>query len=435
MLATATLLSPPVRTGGAAAPAAPAEPGATPGATPPFARALDKATAQQRGAADEAEADKTTDADAPGGAAHAALAPRRAAAARTAVTPPSTTPAPEADVPVPVGIEAASSLPTRAAEGPAAAVAEGLSFDLSSWVPGLPLTPPAPVPAVPAVPAAPIDADAPVAAGSTADAGLAVQRDTKFSNELPGSEHFAAHARHMDEPKSLSASAAPAETRRNAAAQADAAHAATALRAEQGKEPHGLSEVAPTTPAALPLSLKAERGREFNPVLPGPAASIAPAPVLSSTVAAMPAAPFQAELQAALGTPAFAPALGAQLSVLVRDGIEHARLKLNPAEMGPIDVRISLDGQQAQVDFSAAHAVTRQLLQDAVPALASALRESGLTLTGGGVFDQSREQRGDLQRGPAMPRSAAFDGSHDATPSGLPLPRPAVARGVVDLYA
>jgi flagellar hook-length control protein FliK len=429
MLATATLLSPPVRTGGAAAPA---EPGVTPGATPPFARALDQATAQQRGVADEAEADKTTDADAPGGAVHAALAPRRAAAARTAVTPPSTTPAPEADVPVPVDIEAASSQPTRAAEGPAAAVAEGLSFDLSSWVPGLPLTPLAPVPAVPA---APIDADAPVAAGSTADAGLAVQRDTKLSNELPGSEHFAAHARHMDETKSLSASAAPAETRRNAAAQADYAHAATALRAEQGKEPRGLSEVAPTTPAALPLSLKAERGREFNPVLPGQAAAIAPAPALSSTVAATPAAPFQAELQAALGTPAFVPALGAQLSVLVRDGIEHARLKLNPAEMGPIDVRISVDGQQAQVDFSAAHAVTRQLLQDAVPALASALRESGLTLTGGGVFDQSREQRGDLQRGPAMPRSAAFDGSHDATPSGLPLPRPAVVRGVVDLYA
>ena len=35
----------------------------------------------------------------------------------------------------------------------------------------------------------------------------------------------------------------------------------------------------------------------------------------------------------------FAPALGAQLSVLVRDGVEHAQLQLNPAEMGPIEVQ------------------------------------------------------------------------------------------------
>ncbi len=100
------------------------------------------------------------------------------------------------------------------------------------------------------------------------------------------------------------------------------------------------------------------------------------------------AAPLQAELRAPVGSNEFAPALGSQLSVMVRDGIEHAQLKLNPAEMGPIEVRISLDGTQAQVDFSAAHAATRQALQDAVPALAGALRENGLTLTGGGVFEQ-----------------------------------------------
>jgi flagellar hook-length control protein FliK len=145
--------------------------------------------------------------------------------------------------------------------------------------------------------------------------------------------------------------------------------------------------------------------------------------------------PFQAELKAAVGSNQFAPALGTQLSVLVRDGIEHAQLKLNPADMGPIEVRISLDGSQAQVDFSAAHAATRQALQDAVPALASALRESGLTLTGGGVFEQPREQRGDARQ--AGPRGAAR--SSDSVPGtvspGIELSRMARARGVVDLYA
>jgi len=147
------------------------------------------------------------------------------------------------------------------------------------------------------------------------------------------------------------------------------------------------------------------------------------------------ALPFQAELRAALGSSEFAPALGTQLSVLVRDGIEHAQLKLNPAEMGPIEVRIRLDGSQAQVDFSASQAGTRQALQDAVPALASALRESGLTLTGGGVFDQPREPRGEARQQARQGTTGLSDTTRDNTSATAGLPRMPRARGVVDLYA
>ncbi len=152
------------------------------------------------------------------------------------------------------------------------------------------------------------------------------------------------------------------------------------------------------------------------------------------TRSAEPATPLQAELRAAVGSEAFAPALGARLSVLVRDGIEHAQLRLNPAELGPIEVRIDLDGPRAQVDFSAAHATTRQALQDAVPALASALRESGLTLTGGGVFEQPREQRGEASPR-HMRRTPSPDRSIDDTLPSPVTPRPSRARGVLDLYA
>ena len=145
---------------------------------------------------------------------------------------------------------------------------------------------------------------------------------------------------------------------------------------------------------------------------------------------------MQAELQAPVGSNEFAPALGSQLSVMVRDGIEHAQLKLNPAEMGPIEVRISLDGTQAQVDFSAAHAATRQALQDAVPALASALRENGLTLTGGGVFEQAREQRGDARPGRLAPASARAGRRRWTAPPARARAAHRHARAAsVDLYA
>jgi flagellar hook-length control protein FliK len=120
--------------------------------------------------------------------------------------------------------------------------------------------------------------------------------------------------------------------------------------------------------------------------------------------------------------------------VLVRNGIEHAQLQLRPADLGPIEVRIRVDGHEAQVDFSAAHAATRQALQDAVPALAGALRDSGLTLTGGGVYEQARDPRDQPQ--PQAARAQAGAAVDDgAAALQAPTARGVRARGVVDLYA
>ncbi|MFN7144588.1 MAG: flagellar hook-length control protein FliK [Myxococcota bacterium] len=119
----------------------------------------------------------------------------------------------------------------------------------------------------------------------------------------------------------------------------------------------------------------------------------------ASPPAAAPAPLPEARLPHPLPSPAFAPALGQQVAMWVRQGVPQAMLQLNPAELGPVAVRIALDGTQAHVDFTALHAATRDALEASLPALASALRDSGLTLAGGGVFDRPREQRGDSPTG------------------------------------
>lgn len=96
----------------------------------------------------------------------------------------------------------------------------------------------------------------------------------------------------------------------------------------------------------------------------------------------------EARLAAPPGSPAFTHALGEQVGVWVRDGVQEARLQLHPAELGPVQIQIALEGQSAQIDFHAAHARTREAIEASLPALASALRESGFTLAGGGVFGQ-----------------------------------------------
>jgi flagellar hook-length control protein FliK len=146
-------------------------------------------------------------------------------------------------------------------------------------------------------------------------------------------------------------------------------------------------------------------------------------------------------LRVPLHSPAFAPALGAQLTLLVKEGVTEARLHLNPAEMGPISVQIQVEGGHARVEMAAEMAATRQVLEQSMPALAGALRDSGLTLTGGGVFEQSARQGqpGDAERRPGSP--AGNGGAVTGDPPGMTAEAGGAARqagpprGVVDVYA
>jgi flagellar hook-length control protein FliK len=317
---------------------------------------------------------------------------------------------------------------------PQANEAEPSPPDLAAWVSTLPLLRPAPaVVAAAATPAATAATGAEAALGAAAAASSAEDRAAAVTARLSQTTALAAPA---EEPATTTpdfATMLATTPTRHDTRNARAPQPAQVDAAAAGKE--AASGKADAVLQALGLQ------RE------GPAAQRAagePVPALAATAAGWPgalprladsAAPTKAEVQAPVGSHEFAPALGSQLSVMVRDGIDHAQLKLNPAEMGPIEVRISLDGTQAQVDFSAAHAATRQALQDAVPALASALRENGLTLTGGGVFEQAREQRGDARQDGSGPPAGGSRTPLDGAAAPLPATRSPRARGVVDLYA
>jgi len=396
-----------------------------------FAQALDQATTRQRDAA--ADSAEPTVRDAP------PAAPDTPAAARTEAA--DTRPAPGARAAVARKVQAPDGLAETADDGAAAVPGEvrterqpadeartpappgdnaPMPPDLAAWVSSLPLSRPAP--AMTAAAAAAATAAASGTSGGKAAAVSALMADAAVEAGggpppmAPGAAASAALA-----------SARPAEGRHTRAASPMLPDAST-CSTEPTSPASRLDAVpiGPREPAPAPRP-GAESGL-ILPAMPGPWTG-------APTRPADPAAPLQAELQAPVGSSQFAPALGSQLSVLVRDGIDHAQLRLNPAEMGPIEVRISIDGTQAQVDFSAAHAATRQALQDAVPALASALRENGLTLTGGGVFEQAREQRGDARQDGSRAAAQRSGATPDGAAAAAAVPRMPRARGVVDLYA
>ena len=110
-----------------------------------------------------------------------------------------------------------------------------------------------------------------------------------------------------------------------------------------------------------------------------------------SDFTALPTKEVQSAIQCEVNHPAFVPTFSARIATLVREGVEQARVHLNPVEMGPVTVQMSLDGQQVRVDLTAEQAATRQLLEKSMPSLAGALREAGFTLSGGGVFATSSD--------------------------------------------
>ena len=145
----------------------------------------------------------------------------------------------------------------------------------------------------------------------------------------------------------------------------------------------------------------------------------------------------------ALATPVDAPefgrTLGLQVSVLAQGGVQQAELHLNPADMGPVSVQIVMDGSRAQVDFGADVAATRHAIEAGLPELASALRDAGFTLTGGGVSQHSRGRSHDGADGRAQAarstRRVSADDLPDLADAARAATRRTVRLGGLDLYA
>jgi flagellar hook-length control protein FliK len=119
----------------------------------------------------------------------------------------------------------------------------------------------------------------------------------------------------------------------------------------------------------------------------------------------------QATLEMPPQSPAFMPALGRQIEVWMKGGVQHAEVQLNPLDLGPIRVKIEMAGAQARVEMSADVQSTRDALQQAMPQLSASLGEVGLSLTGGGVSDQPTFQQQQSQAQAQAGADERFGGS------------------------
>ncbi|MDH4060158.1 MAG: flagellar hook-length control protein FliK [Aquincola sp.] len=179
---------------------------------------------------------------------------------------------------------------------------------------------------------------------------------------------------------------------------------------------------------------RAPDGEPLTPTMPGAAMAGATPPGLGLAASAQNAAALvHSHVSPPIDSPSFAPALATQVRWLVQEGVSRAQIQLNPTEMGPVTVRIVLEGREARVDFGADMAATRQVLEASLPVLAAAFDDSGLTLTGGSVRDgQSGGSQASPERQP--PQGERTTSAHERAAGGADTLRPA-GRGLVDLVA
>ena len=104
-------------------------------------------------------------------------------------------------------------------------------------------------------------------------------------------------------------------------------------------------------------------------------------------------AAFNGSVHAAVTHPTWANRIGEQLAFMIQGKFHSAEIKLNPAHLGPLEIQVTVQDDQASVRFVSAHAAVRDALDAALPRLRDMLDQQGLNLLNVDVSAHSGSQR------------------------------------------
>ncbi|HEX4884541.1 MAG TPA: flagellar hook-length control protein FliK [Casimicrobiaceae bacterium] len=189
---------------------------------------------------------------------------------------------------------------------------------------------------------------------------------------------------------------------------------------------------------ALPAAATAALVRSSGPLDARATPEAAGSPALHAAHALAPAAAPQPvavpPVAVAVATPAFEAGwheeTASKLAGIVLRGHEQAQIRLSPADLGPVEVRIDMRAGEATVAIVAPQAATRDALEQALPMLRDLLAQQGLSLGEASVRDGR-----DGRDGQDAPRQRF--GPRDEAPADAPAPqaRRTHAARIVDTFA
>jgi flagellar hook-length control protein FliK len=147
-----------------------------------------------------------------------------------------------------------------------------------------------------------------------------------------------------------------------------------------------------------------------------------------------------ATLNTPLRQPGWDQALGERVMWVVNQKFQGVELKLNPAHLGPIEVRVQMQNDQAQVSFVAQHGPVRDALEAALPRLREMFTANGFNLVDVNVSQHSfAEQQRHARTAGGGDGQSGFDAEKDLDLGDIAQAdrsRPGrLLQGGVDLFA
>ena len=96
------------------------------------------------------------------------------------------------------------------------------------------------------------------------------------------------------------------------------------------------------------------------------------------TVAATPLTPSQFAIAEPVGGSRWADALGQKALFMVEQQVKSAEMHLNPPNLGPMEVKLVMDGDKASLSFVTSQAAVRDALQQSLPRLQQVMADNGM---------------------------------------------------------
>jgi flagellar hook-length control protein FliK len=162
----------------------------------------------------------------------------------------------------------------------------------------------------------------------------------------------------------------------------------------------------------------------------------------ATTTAAAPATHASAPvpmIATPLNTPNWSNDFATRVVWLAKNDQQVAQININPPQMGPVQISISMNGDQASATFASPHPEVRQAIQDSLPQLREMLTAAGISLgqtnVGSQMPSQNREAAYQFANGARSSGENAIlspDSHASSAQAGIPIQR---GRGLVDLFA
>jgi flagellar hook-length control protein FliK len=144
--------------------------------------------------------------------------------------------------------------------------------------------------------------------------------------------------------------------------------------------------------------------------------------------------PHTLNINAPVNSPSFSQALGQHVAWLGSQDIKQAQIRLNPQDLGPLDVKVSIEHGRVDVAFMAQHPATVAAVQQSLSQLNQMLGGQGLSLGQATVGQQASQQHFGGSQGQS---SSSTSTTADEEPvEGLAATStPSIAVGLVDAFA